>query len=674
MDDTTFFYIIIAFVVALLLAIFQYLYKNKRANKNTYILTFLRFISIFGLLLLLINPKFKKQIITTFKPKLVLLIDNSKSIANTKQQDKVKSIIDDFVKDDKINAKFELKKYAFSQNIKTEDSLLFNKSNTNIYKSLSSTKKLFGKSKTPVVLITDGNQTSGINYTNFSSKLNVFPVIVGDTIAYQDLKLTQLNVNKYAYLRHKFPVEAFVVYEGNKKISNTNFVVKEGNRTIYSQKITFDTQNAKQLNFYLPSNTVGIHNYKASISYLDKEKNKINNIRNFSVEIIDEQSKIVLISDISHPDIGMLKRAIESNKQRKLIVKKPTDTYNINDYQMVIFYQPNQNFATAFDKAKQFNKNFIVFTGTKTNWNFLNENQNYFKKKAIRSTEDYLANFNAGFTTFLTDDIGFNTFAPVQDYFGEVTFSVPFETLLFQQIGGFSSKSPLLATFEENNRRGAVFLGENSWRWRMSNYVEEKSFQSFDEFINKTIQYLASTKRNDLLEIKNESYYYANDNVKVTAYFYDANYTFNDNAKLWINITSKQTRKQIKYPFALQSNSYQVNIYDLKSGNYSFTVSDENQKFKKSGKFTILDYDIEQQFSGANKKELNQLAYNSNGKSFYLNQFNELKENLLQNKNYVAIQKSKEKITPLIDWKWLLAIIALSLSIEWFVRKYKGLL
>ncbi len=674
MDNTTFFYIIIAFVVSLLLAIFQYLYKNKKANKNTFILTFLRFVSIFGLLLLLINPKFKKQIITTFKPKLVLLIDNSKSIANTKQQNKVKNLVESFKKDTEINAKFELKKFTFSKDIKTEDSLTFNKSNTQIYKSLKSTKKLFGKSKAPVVLITDGNQTSGINYTNFSSKLNIFPVIVGDTIAYQDLKITQLNVNKYAYLRHKFPVEAFVVYVGSKKINNANFIVKEGNRTIYSQKITFNNQKAKQLNFYLPSNTVGTHNYKASISYLDKEKNKINNVRNFSVEIIDEQSKIILISDIIHPDIGMLKRAIESNKQRKLVIKKPTDIYNINDYQMVIFYQPNQNFATAFDKAKQFNKNFLIYTGTKTNWNFLNENQNYFKKKAIKSTEDYLANFNAGFTTFLTDDIGFSTFAPVQDYFGDVTFSVPFETLLFQQIGGFSSENPLFATFEENNRRGAVFLGENSWRWRMSSFVEEKSFQPFDEFLNKTIQYLASTKRNDLLEIQNKPYYYANDNVKVTAYFYDANYVFNNNAKLWINITNKQTRKQIKYPFALQSNSYQVNISDLKSGNYSFTVSDENQEFKKKGKFTVLDYDIEQQFFGANKKELNQLAYNSNGKSFYLNQFNKLKENLLQNTDYVAIQKSKEKTTALIDWRWLLAIIALSLCIEWFVRKYKGLL
>jgi len=29
---------------------------------------------------------------------------------------------------------------------------------------------------------------------------------------------------------------------------------------------------------------------------------------------------------------------------------------------------------------------------------------------------------------------------------------------------------------------------------------------------------------------------------------------------------------------------------------------------------------------------------------------------------------------PLIGWKYLLALLVLSLSIEWFLRKYKGLI
>lgn len=675
MSKTILIYTLLAIIAAILLAAFHYLYKNKKNNKLNYLLTFLRFISVLGLLLLLINPKFKKNTITTIKPNLVVLVDNTQSIKNTKKINDINTFIKSIQTDKAINNKFKLIQYAFSDDLEINDSVSFNKQKTGIYKSLKSANLLFNNTISPIVLLTDGNQTQGVNYSNYKSKQPIYPIIVGDTTTYQDIRIAQLNVNKYAYLNHKFPVEAFVFFEGNQNNIDVNFVVKDGNQTVFSKKINLGIEdNSKQLNFYLPSNKVGIHNYKASVSYLKNEKNTINNNSNFTVEIINEQSKILLISNMLHPDIGMLKRAVESNIQRKLVVKKPSDNIVLNNYQMVILYQPDQSFKGVFEKVKDFKKNFLIFTGTKTNWNFLNSSQPYFKKSIVNSTEDYIANFNTSFTTYLTDDLGFNNFSPVQDYFGDVTFSVPYESLLFQQISNFSSENPLMATFEENNNRGAVFFGENMWRWRMASFVEEKSFQPFDEFINKTIQYLASTKRTDFLEIKYKKQYYANDNVKVIAYYYDANYKFNENIKLWINITNKATKKQIKYPFALQSNSYEVNVSNLKSGNYNFSVFDENKKNIKKGSFSILPYDIEQQYVGANKKELKKLAINTKGEPFYLNQFDELKNQLIEDKNYVAIQKSKEKITALIDWKWLLAIITLSLSIEWFIRKYKGLL
>ena len=39
-----------------------------------------------------------------------------------------------------------------------------------------------------------------------------------------------------------------------------------------------------------------------------------------------------------------------------------------------------------------------------------------------------------------------------------------------------------------------------------------------------------------------------------------------------------------------------------------------------------------------------------------------------------AIQKEIVTKSPLIDWVWLLILIAISLASEWFVRKYNGML
>jgi hypothetical protein len=44
----------------------------------------------------------------------------------------------------------------------------------------------------------------------------VFPVVLGDTTKLLDLKINQLNVNKYAFYRNKFPVEVFLQYSETK--------------------------------------------------------------------------------------------------------------------------------------------------------------------------------------------------------------------------------------------------------------------------------------------------------------------------------------------------------------------------------------------------------------------------------------------------------------------------
>ena len=37
--------------------------------------------------------------------------------------------------------------------------------------------------------------------------------------------------------------------------------------------------------------------------------------------MIDEQAKILILSEINHPDISMMKRSIEMNKQRKVEIE-----------------------------------------------------------------------------------------------------------------------------------------------------------------------------------------------------------------------------------------------------------------------------------------------------------------------------------------------------------------
>jgi thiamine kinase-like enzyme len=73
-------------------------------------------------------------------------------------------------------------------------------------------------------------------------------------------------------------------------------------------------------------------------------------------------------------------------------------------------------------------------------------------------------------------------------------------------------------------------------------------------------------------------------------------------------------------------------------------------------------------------EKLSQLATQTQAKVHYPNQVEALIKTLLENQNYKAIQKEIVTKSPLIDWVWLLILIAISMASEWFVRKYNGML
>jgi hypothetical protein len=88
----------------------------------------------------------------------------------------------------------------------------------------------------------------------------------------------------------------------------------------------------------------------------------------------------------------------------------------------------------------------------------------------------------------------------------------------------------------------------------------------------------------------------------------------------------------------------------------------------------VLDFDIEKQFVNPDVAQLNQLAKQTKGRCYCPNQVKQLLRVLLENEDYKAIQKEIITKTPLIDWQWLLVLIATTLAVEWFLRKYNGML
>ena len=653
----------------------QYLYKAKTKSKVNLVLAFLRFLSIFGILLLLINPIITRKTIETIKTPLPIVVDNSSSIIDLKANVTALELFKKLSQNKDLLEKFEVQSYRFDSDFQQSEEFDFKGSQTNLDEVGKSLKSIYKNTIFPTVLITDGNQTSGNDYVySFDSNNAVYPLVVGDTTKFLDLKVTQLNVNKYAFHKNKFPVEAFLNYSGNKSII-ADFRISQGNSVLSKQSVSLSpSKKSVILNVLLPADKVGLQVFKATISSKEKEKNTYNNTKNFAVEIIDQKTNVAIVSTINHPDIGALKRAIESNAQRKVTIIKPNSINSLQDYTFLIFYQPTTEFKSVFEKNKLAGINTFIITGNSTDFNFLNQQQNNLSFKMSGQKEDYLAEFNSQFNLFAIDNLGFENFPPLQNAFGTVSTNGTVSTLLSSKIRNIETNAPLLAFAENQGKRSAFLLGENLWKWRLQSHIDHQSFEKFDIFVDKIIQFLASNDSKKSLVVAHESFYNSGEAIEILAQFFNKNYEFDEKARLTISMTNIKNKQTKNYDLLKGNNSYKVNLDGLSAGVYNFLVRELNSKTSYSGHFEILDFDIEKQFVNPDVQKLNQLATQTQGKVHYPNQVDSLIKSLLENENFKAIQKEIVAKTPLIDWVWLLVLIVIALVTEWFLRKYNGML
>lgn len=675
MTTNTILLLLLSLVIAGGLSYFQYFFKAKSKSNVIILLAFLRFLAIFGLLVLLINPIISKNSLEITKTPLAVVVDNSSSIAALKSDQKAVELYQKLVSNPALKEKFDVQTYQFDNDFKTSDQFDFKGNQTNLDEVAKNLKSIHKNLIFPTVIITDGNQTTGNDYVyRFDPVNKVYPLVVGDTTTFFDLKINQLNVNKYAFHKNKFPVEVFLQYAGD-KTTNAEFTITQGSTVVAKEKLSFSpSKKTASLNLLLPADKVGLQIYKANIQSSAKEKNSYNNIKNFAVEIIDQKSTVAIVSAINHPDIAALKRSIEVNAQRKVILAKPNQINDLEDISVLVLYQPTAAFKAIFDNNKLKGTNTFIVTGNNTDFNFLNQQQNNLIFKMSNQREDFLCEFQSAFNLFAIDNIGFENFPPLQNPFGNISTNGNVSVLLSSKIRNVSTNAPLLAFAENQGKRTAFLLGENSWKWRLQSHVDNQSFEKYDVFMDKIIQYLASSTSKKSLVVSHESFYNSGEEIIINTQYFNKNYEFDEKARLTITVVNAATKQTKNYDLLKGSNSFSANLEGLPAGKYNFTVKELNSNTSYASHFEILDFDIEKQFVNPDVVKLQQLAQQTGGKAFFEDQADQLINTLLENKEYKSIEKNISSKTPIIDWVWLLILIATLLTIEWFVRKYNGLL
>ena len=442
---------------------------------------------------------------------------------------------------------------------------------------------------------------------------------------------------------------------------------------MFTKKLDFSSKNnTATISGNLVSTTVGLKNLKFELTPIPSEKNIQNNTKEVVIEVIDQQTRIALVANILHPDLGTLKKSIEQNQQRAATIISVNDLKNkVEEFDFFVLYQPDPSFESIFKVLENKKANVFIITGPKTNWNFLNQVQQDFSKSSYNESDDVQGIPNSGYENFKLNDFDTSNYPPLVTNLGELTLNTDAAVLMYQKIRGVTLAEPLLFTFENNEQKKAVLMGEGLWRWRVQNYKEETNFDGFDQFIEKLMRYMADSNSKSRLSVDYEPVYSSPQTAKIKATIFDESYVFDSNAQLVIQLSGA---KNISIPFLLKSDYFEADLSSLPTGQYQFNLKDKKSGLAQKGAFKIIDFNIENQQINANSTKLERFAKNQGTTLYYPNQITSLLDYLKQDDSFIPIQKSTKTEESLIEFWVLLLVIALSFATEWFIRKYNGLI
>ena len=129
-------------------------------------------------------------------------------------------------------------------------------------------------------------------------------------------------------------------------------------------------ERGKVLRCTIPSNKLGENFYKVTVSSSLTEQNLINNTKEFSLNVLDNSINISIVSSLSHPDIGALKRALKHYKNLNVEVVNPDKSLDLNDTNIFVLYQPNESFTEILNFIKTNQLSYCIITGNHTDFSF----------------------------------------------------------------------------------------------------------------------------------------------------------------------------------------------------------------------------------------------------------------------------------------------------------------
>ncbi|MEG2555872.1 MAG: hypothetical protein RSA53_07250 [Odoribacter sp.] len=639
----------------------------------------LRFLVIFTLLLLLLNPALSLLHKIKEKPILMIAQDNSASLLENKDslyyKNEYRKSLNETVA--RLEDKFEIIRLTFGANVKQDGEINFSEKRTDIAAVIDYARQS-SMLRQPIgmILLTDGIYNAGVNPRYKIPAFPVYTVALGDTTCYPDVYVRNIEADKFNFLHTVFPIKAEIaaLKQKGEKIKCT---LRENGNIVAEQILTIDNDNyLSDLIFQVEAKQQGIIRYSVTAETEFSERSRENNRADTWMNIIDNSGHIAIYSTAPHPDVAAIVGAVNVSgiyRCTEHSFDQASDTLKMN---LLILHNPDP-LNPAYQKiVEQATKRKIsiwyILTNRKSITDFARYSNHYSVDFGTELNEYATPAMNRDFPFFeFTDQeiSGFSAYPPLTIPFGEIRTGAG-RMLFTQEIKNTPTSNGMLGFYNVNGCRIGYFWGEGLWRWRLYSYSENGNHELFNTFINKIVGYLATQQGGERFVHNIKPLYDETEDAIINVELYNDSYELVNTPDVKLEL--KYQEKQFDYLLSRNENKYRINLGNLSAGEYTYKLSThlKGKAFEKKGVFYVRSHNPEWNDIVANRQLLREISDNSKGTLMEMNELDQLVKVLNENDQLKTVYKSENVFIELSGMKIVGLILLLLLCTEWFLLKF----
>ena len=668
---------LIALVLSAGAGYWVYRADKRRAVPKPWLTATLRGLVVLFTLLLVLIPDIIINKNFTEKPVVLLLQDNSRSIANALGADSTAYRKNAEGLMDRLSAQYKVVTWGFGATTQTDSAFLYRQPATDISAALARAQEFFGlQNLGAVILASDGrfNQGANPNYQQLALHGALYTVALGDSTRQKDLRITRTYANKIVTINSSFEIRADLVAELCNGYNN-GVVLKEGNEMLSSVPVTINADKYdRSVSFTVKPAKAGLHHYTLSAPEAVGEKNVANNRRDIFVEVVDEKKKILIVSASPHPDINAIKDALSGLESYNVTVSTADNIpATLSAYNVIILHGlPSQRTRLTEQLIAARKPIWFILAG-QTDVQAMNALQPLTHTTiAPAIPHDMTAVFNPSFNAFtipqhiqsVTDKM-----PPLLAATGNI-LAAPGANILYTQ----RTPAGVMPAWvlQHGTVPTAILAGEGIWRWRLYEFKNFNDHSVVDECIRQTVAFLAANNNEKPFSVVLPKYVWSDQEpISMSAYLLNANNEQVNTADVQLTVTDSAGRKQ-NFSFEHSGNTYNLNIGIWAGGTYTYSARTtyNNKELSSNGTIIVESMPLELMESGADYPLLYNLAKKYNGGFVTAGNIAALYDSITHNEKVKPVIQTNTETVPLVDRKWYFFIILVVAAAEWLLRKY----